>query len=208
MNEPSKGPPVTAATLRHVYVALAVAVAVVALIAAAFNGSSRAGSDGQVVPTGERAEQYYKRLVTLGRGLTVSKPLAVGLLPALPHGGSTLTDGTKFILSYDKPIRVTFLTVKLVPGASLPWHRHTAPILISLIRGKVVDYRADRPGCAGKVISPGRAQFEPNAQIHTLTNPFKKPAFMYVVTWSAKGVDPSLHEEKVPPGCPAHPERG
>jgi quercetin dioxygenase-like cupin family protein len=204
---PAKRSRVTATMVRHAYVAVAGVIAIVALIAAAFSGSSDAGSKQSAVPKGERATQYYKRLVTLGRGLIVM-PVAEAVLPPLPNGKSTLSDGTQFKLSLDESARVTFLKVTIVPGASIPWHHHSSPILIDLISGKLVDYRADRPGCAGKTISAGRAQFEPNTQVHTLANPFKVPAVIYTVTWSAKGVDPTLATEKVPPGCPAHPERG
>jgi hypothetical protein len=48
----------TAAALRHVYVATAVLIALVALIAAAFNGRSITGSQQSVAPKGERAVQY------------------------------------------------------------------------------------------------------------------------------------------------------
>jgi hypothetical protein len=48
----------TAAALRHVYVATAVLIALVALIAAAFNGRSITGSQQSVAPKGERTVQY------------------------------------------------------------------------------------------------------------------------------------------------------
>jgi quercetin dioxygenase-like cupin family protein len=205
MSEPGKGPPVKAATVRHIYVAAAGVVAVVALIAAAFNGSSRAGSDSSGVPTGERASAYYKRLATIGRGL-IARPVGEGVLPALPAGVSTLDDGTKFRLSTDKATKVTFVRVTIVPGSSIPWHHHSGPFLIELISGKVVDYRPDRAGCSGKVLNTGGVVFEPNTQIHTLTNPFKVPAEFYVVAWSPEKVDPTLIQLKTPPGCPENPK--
>ncbi len=94
--EPDGSPPsprVPAATVRHVYVAAAAVIAVVALIAAAFNGSSSAGSKQSSVPTGEKATQYYKRLVTIGRGL-IPTPIGEALLPALPAGASTLAESS------------------------------------------------------------------------------------------------------------------
>jgi len=205
--EPNGSPPsprMPAATVRHVYVAAAAVIAVVALIAAAFNGSSSAGSKQSSAPTGKKATQYYKRLVTIGRGL-IPTPIGEALLPALPAGVSTLTDGTEFRLSTDGWTKVTFVKVTILPGASIPWHHHTTPQLIDLIAGKVVDYRAERPGCAGKVLPTGRAEFEPNTQVHTLTNPFKVPAELYVVTWSPANADPALIQVDAPPGCPKNP---
>lgn len=200
----AKRPPVSAATLRNVYVAVAAVIAVVALVAAAFNGTSNAGSKQTVVPKAKRAA-YYERLRTLGRGL-IATPIGVGTLPPILAGKSTLTDGTKFALSTDKATRVTFVHVTIVPGAAIPWHHHSGPFLIELISGKVMDYRPNRPGCAGKELDAGSVVFEPNTQIHTLANPFKVPADFYVVAWSPKKVQPTLIQLKPPPGCPAHPE--
>lgn len=194
----------TAANLRHVYVAAAFVVAVAALVAAAFNGSSSAGSQKSVVPTGDKATAYYKRLVTIGRGLIV-EPLGEAVLPPLPAGASTLSDGTQFRLSLSKSTQVTFLKITIVPGAAIPWHHHSSPLVISLISGKVVDYRPNRPGCAGKVLQAGNTVFEPNTQIHTLANPFKVPAVFYVVAWSPRKIQPTLDQVKAPPGCPANP---
>jgi quercetin dioxygenase-like cupin family protein len=201
-----KRPRLTAATLRHLYVAAAILVVVVALIAAAFNGSSSSsGSQQSVVPTGERAEAYYKRLVTIGRGLIVT-PVGEGILGTLPKGVSTLSDGTRFRLSLDQPTQVTFLKITIVPGASIPWHHHSIPIIGVLISGKLIDYRANRPGCAPKVLRAGSAVFEPNTQVHTMINPFKEPAVFYVVAWSPHNIQPTLNVMKPSPGCPAHPK--
>jgi len=200
-----KRPRLTAATLRHLYVAAAILVVVVALIAAAFNGSSSGGSQQSGVQTGERAAAYYKRLVTIGRGLIVT-PFGEGILPTLPDGVSTLSDGTSFRLSLDKPTQVTFLKITIVPGASIPWHHHSIPIMGVLVSGKLIDYRANRPGCAPKVLRAGSAVFEPNTQVHTMINPFKEPAVFYVVAWSPHNIQPTLNVVKPSPGCPAHPK--
>jgi quercetin dioxygenase-like cupin family protein len=203
MSAPERGRrKLSAPTLRHAYVAVAAILAVVALVAAAVNGSSNTGSGQSAAPKGKRAAEYYKRLRTIGRGL-IATPIGVGELPKLPAGISTLTDGTHFKLSLDKPSRVTFVKVTIVPGASIPWHHHSGPFLIELISGEVIDYRPNRPHCAGKALKAGHVVFEPNTQIHTLANPFKVPAVFYVVAWSPAKLQPTLIQLKPPPGCPA-----
>src|SRR6266508_3753644 len=93
-----------------------------------------------------------------------------------------------------------------LPGASIPWHHHSSPFVIALVSGRLLDYRPDRLGCAGKALVAGNTVFEPNTQIHTLTNPFKVPAVFYVLAFSAAHVDPTLIEVKTPHGCSAHPK--
>lgn len=193
------------ANLQHAYVAGAAVLAVAALIAAAFNGESNAGSKESAAPTGAKAAVYYKRLVTLGRGLIVT-PVGEGALPRLPAAASVLGDGTRFALSLDRPTQVSFLEITILPGASIPWHHHSGPLVGVLFTGKVIDYRPNRPGCAPKLLRAGSAVFEPNTQVHTLTNPFKVPAVLYVVVWSPHDTPPTIASVHMPVGCPTNPK--
>jgi quercetin dioxygenase-like cupin family protein len=202
--EPPKRRAVSAATMRHVYVAGAAVIALVALFAAARNGSSNSGATQTAVPK-ERTAQYYKRLVSIGRGLTAT-PIGEAVLPALPHGGSTLGDGTHLAFTTDKATKTSFIKVTVLPGASIPWHHHSSPLIIALISGEVIDYRQERKGCSGKALFAGHTVFEPNTQVHTLTNPFKVPAVFYVLSVSPARVDPTIIEVPTPTGCEKNPK--
>lgn len=182
----------------------AVAIAVVTLIASAFDDNSNAGRPQSLDPAGKHSAAFYKRLVTIGRGLIV-KPIGEGILPTLPNGVSTLSDGTKYSLAIDRPTQVTFLKITIVPGAEIPWHHHSIPILGVLVSGQLIDYRPNRPNCAPKILRAGSAVFEPNTQVHTMINPFKVPAVFYVVALSPHNIQPTLVTLKAPEGCPAHP---
>jgi quercetin dioxygenase-like cupin family protein len=195
------------ARARHIYVAAAAVIVIVALIFGA------GGSDAAKKPVdadSERAQEYFGRLTTIGRGLT-PVPVAQGVLPRTDDqtpldetGHQTLTDGTNFELLTDRETRVTIVKVTVQPGAAIPYHVHSSPLMVVLVSGEVTDFRKERPNCAPQTLKPGDSIFE-HQVVHTLVNNGAKPAVLYSVAWSAKDVAPELIEKTRPAGCPKNP---
>jgi quercetin dioxygenase-like cupin family protein len=195
------------ARARHIYVVAAAIIAIVALI---FGASGSDAAKTPVAADNQRAQEYFGRLTTIGRGLTPI-PVAQGVLPRTDDhtpldetGHQTLSDGTNFELLTDKETRVTIVKVTVQPGAAIPYHVHSSPLMVVLVSGEVTDFRAERPDCAPQTLKPGDSIFE-HQIVHTLVNNGKKPAVLYSVAWSAKDVAPSLIEKARPTGCPANP---
>jgi len=209
MSEPDAGgkAPGPPARVGHIYVAAAAIIVVVALI---FGASGSSDAKQSVAADSQRAQEYFGRLTTIGRGL-IPVPVAQGVLPRTDEktpldetGRTTLTDGTKFELVTDNETRVTIVKVTVQPGAAIPYHVHSSPLMVVLISGEVTDFRAQRPGCTPQTLKPGDSIFEHHI-VHTLVNNGSKPAVLYSVAWSAKDVAPELIPKRRPPSCPANP---
>jgi quercetin dioxygenase-like cupin family protein len=207
MSDPDGSAPGPPARVGHIYVGVAAVIAIVALIF----GTGASGEPKQAVAAdSERAQQYFGRLTTLGRGL-VPIPVAQGVLPRTDEqtpldetGHQTLSDGTNFELLTDRETRVTIVKVTVQPGAAIPYHIHSSPLMVVLVSGEVTDFRRERPDCAPQTLKPGDSIFE-HQIVHTLVNNGSKPAVLYSVAWSAKDVAPSLIEKARPAGCPKNP---
>src|SRR3954447_5332243 len=195
------------ARARHIYVAAAAVIVIVALI---FGARGSDAAKKPVAADSERAQEYFGRLTTIGRGLT-PVPVAQGVLPRTDDetpldetGDQTLSDGTNFELLTDKETRVTIVKVTVQPGAAIPYHIHSSPLMVVLVSGEVTDFRKERPNCAPQTLKPGDSIFE-HQVVHTLVNNGAKPAVLYSVAWSAKDVAPELIEKARPAGCPKNP---
>src|SRR5690349_2136659 len=163
MSEHSDTTPGPPARVGHIYVAAAAIIVIVALV---FGASGSDAAKKPVSADSERAQAYFGRLTTLGRGLT-PVPVAQGVLPRTDDqtpldetGHQTLSDGTKFELLTNKETRVTIVKVTVQPGAAIPYHIHSSPLMVVLVSGEVTDFRRERPDCAPQTLHPGDSIFE------------------------------------------------
>jgi quercetin dioxygenase-like cupin family protein len=188
----------TASTARHLYVAAAALISVVALVVAltADNGGRATTS------ASAREGRFVDRAAENGDAIAII-PLAEGHLD-VANIDAQLPNGTKIKISMDKPTHTDIVKVVLLPHSTLKWHSHVSPFISTLVSGELWDYDADQPACGPVKVAAGTTILEPSNWVHALVNRSDKPAVLYGMSWTPSGAN-ALTERPVPHGCPKTP---
>jgi quercetin dioxygenase-like cupin family protein len=112
-----------------------------------------------------------------GGDQVVSKDVAVSTL-ALP---TTMTS--------NGPSDVEAFTLRLRPGASVPWHEHAGYILAAVTEGTMTMYDADGTSCTRSTYGPGESVVERPGMLHTTKNEGRRDLVYLVFSMHPKGSD-------------------
>jgi quercetin dioxygenase-like cupin family protein len=97
-------------------------------------------------------------------------------------------------------VLVTAITVD--PGGSFGWHSHPGPVLVTVSKGTLVLYHAERHRCLRMPFSAGQGFVETGGMVHVARNETTSPVELNATFLARPATKNFLVPEAHPAACP------
>ena len=108
------------------------------------------------------------------------------------------------VVNVDEPSRSVIVRVTVQPGAQLPWHTHSGPVIQYIVEGELIYVMAD--DCVEHAYPAGSAFVDPgHGVVHTAFNRGDDVAVVVAAFFEASEDGPLSAPADAPPDCTAAP---
>ena len=123
-------------------------------------------------------------------------PLSDATIAASVHATGA---GAKLDTRGPEQVLVTAITVD--PGGSFGWHSHPGPVLVTVSKGTLVLYHAERHRCVRMPYSAGQGFVETGGMVHLARNETTGPVELNATFLARPGTKDFLVPEAQPSAC-------